>query len=290
MKVKLVSLTKSADQSLPLSPEELIVYTARVSSPKNQTDMDTAPKLLAYLIKHGHWSPFEMVDMTVEIVTSRAIAAQILRHDANFQEFSQRYSEVLEVEIYPARRQDNKNRQNSIDDLSQEVKDWWEESQYAVWAMCSERYKEALEKGIAKECARFLLPMATQTTLYMKNSIRNWIHYINTRTSPSAQKEHRDVAEAIKPIFMEHFPSTSEALGWKKCMRCNDNGSILVGEYKCETTVPCPDCKEILKSLSDEELAKVPTLSDNQIKQAFETGYQERDLAQMSSQSKQRRS
>lgn len=264
MKVKLVSLTKSADHELPLSPEELIVYTARVSSPKNQVDMDTAPKLLAYLIKHGHWSPFEMVDMTIEVTTSNAIATQILRHkSASFQQFSARYSEVLEVEIYPARRQDNKNRQNSIDDLPQDVKDWWEESQYAVWAMCSERYKEALEKGIAKECARFLLPNAARTTLYMKAPVRTWIHYLTARTHPSAQKEHRDVAEAIKPIFMEHFPSTSEALGWK---------------------VP-----EILKSLSDEELAKVPTLSDDQIKQALEMGRQECDAAQMCLQLKQRR-
>lgn len=175
-KVKLVSYTQGVGELFDKGPEELITYTARVSNPSNQMNMETSPKLLAYLIKHKHWSPFEMSSMTLEITTSRAIAAQILRHRSfSFQEFSQRYSEVTNQIIYPARRQDSKNKQNSIDDLTQEDKKWFVEAQNQVLELSGKLYKEALNKNIAKECSRFLLPLNTETTLYMCGSLRSWI-------------------------------------------------------------------------------------------------------------------
>lgn len=210
MAVKLISVTKSVGG---ITAEEIIVYTARVSSPKNQENMETAPKLLKYLIKHKHWSPFELVDLTLEIVTSRAIAQQILRHRSfSFQEFSQRYAEVQNYVSYDARRQDDKNRQNSIDDLPEGTKKWFKDMQDDNWKMSMVLYKKALEFGIAKECARFFLPLNTETRLYMKGSVRSWIHYLETRTSESTQKEHRDIALEIKKIFDVSFPSIAEAL------------------------------------------------------------------------------
>jgi thymidylate synthase (FAD) len=219
MKVSLVSITQP---DLPhdrfpdrcLSAEELIVYTARVSSPANQSNTETAPRLLRYLIRHGHWSPFEMVDMTVEIETSRAIAAQILRHRSFvFQEFSQRYAEVdLGFETYEARRQDDKNRQASHDDLPPNVKVDFGQMQDEVWRYSYNRYREALDRGVAKECARFLLPLSTRTRLYMKGSVRSWIHYFAARCAPETQKEHRDVANAVKGVFADQFPNVMAAL------------------------------------------------------------------------------
>ena len=195
--------------------EQLIAYTARVSNPANQDNMDTAPKLLKYLIKNKHWSPFEMSHMTVEITTSRAIAAQILRHRSfSFQEFSQRYAEVTEFIEYPARRQDDKNRQNSVDDLTQPVKDWFQRVQAINNSDAMQRYKTALENGIAKEQARFLLPLSTQTTLYMCGSIRSWIHYIELRSGNGTQLEHREIALKCQAILKQHFPSVAEAMEW----------------------------------------------------------------------------
>ena len=219
MDIKLVSITQPADRMNPverMSPEELIVYTARVSSPANQDNHETAPRLLKYLIDHKHWSPFEMVDMTVELETSRAIAAQILRHRSfSFQEFSQRYSKAsASFETPDPRRQDTKNRQNSTDDLPEETVRWFRDAQFTVCRNSYRLYEEALEKGIAKEQARLLLPMSIITRMYMKGSVRSWIHYLQVRTDPSTQKEHRDVALAIQRVFVHEFPHTATALGW----------------------------------------------------------------------------
>ncbi|NTW50570.1 MAG: FAD-dependent thymidylate synthase [Chlorobiales bacterium] len=216
MNIRLISITfpQIDIDGQETTPEGLIAYCARVSSP-HQENPDYAG-LLSYCIKNNHWSVFEMVDMTVEITTSRAIAQQILRHRSfQFQEFSQRYAKVQQVEKYAARRQDQKNRQNSIDDLSEETQLWFRSAQDEIELRAFELYEEALEKGVAKECARFLLPLATQTRLYMKGSVRSWIHYLEVRCDPSTQKEHREIAEAIKEIFVEEFPIVAEALQWK---------------------------------------------------------------------------
>ena len=215
MKVKLISVTKPVGELEHLTPEELTAYVARVSNPSNQMNNETAPKLLAYCAKHSHWSVFEHVSFTCEIKTSRAIAAQILRHrSAVFQEFSQRYAEALDNEVYPARRQDNKNRQNSIDDMSADDQEWFKIAQNTVWNQSMDLYKAALSKGIAKEQARFLLPLSTQTTLYMTNNLRNWIHYIDLRASAATQLEHREIALEIKEIFKKEFPTIAQAKGW----------------------------------------------------------------------------
>ncbi|EAT60064.1 FAD-dependent thymidylate synthase [Chlorobium ferrooxidans] len=215
MQVRLIAVTTPLIQvdNVQLTPEGLIAYCARVSSPHQETP--DYQKLLAYCIAHKHWSVFEMVDMTVEIVTSRAISPQILRHRSfQFQEFSQRYARAQEIERYQPRRQDSKNRQNSLEDLESETVAWFDAAQERVARLTLEEYDKALEKGIAKECARVLLPMATQTKLYMKGSVRSWIHYLEVRTDSSTQKEHRDIALAIKKIFIAQFPVTAAALGW----------------------------------------------------------------------------
>lgn len=215
MNTRLISVTSptiSIDQQT-LTPEGLIAYCARVSSPKQENP--SYAHLLNYCIKHRHWSIFEMVDMTIEITTSRAIAQQILRHRSFcFQEFSQRYAKVQEIESISPRRQDEKNRQNSIEDLEPDTLQWFSDSQEKINDLSMQLYEEALEKGIAKESARFLLPLATQTRLYMKGSIRSWIHYLEVRTDPGTQKEHREIALSILDIFKQQFPTTSEALGW----------------------------------------------------------------------------
>jgi thymidylate synthase (FAD) len=211
MKVKLISVTAPVEQGM--TAEQLMVYTARVSSPQNQANLDTAPKLLRYCIKNGHWSVFAMADMTVEIETSRAISAQILRHKSfDFQEFSQRYAEVSGFETYEARRQDVKNRQNSLDDLPAGLKQWFLEAQGRVQKESQALYDYALEQGVAKECARFLLPMSASTRLYMKGSVRSWIHYFERRREGSTQREHRDIADAIWEIFRKVFPVVAEAI------------------------------------------------------------------------------
>jgi len=221
-KVKLVSYTQGVGELFDKGPEELITYTARVSNPSNQMNMETSPKLLAYLIKNRHWSPFEMASMTVEIVTSRGIAAQILRHRSfSFQEFSQRYATAQSQIVYPARRQDQKNRQNSIDDMSSEDKDWFHKAQLQVNKLNGELYQEALNRGIAKEQARFLLPLSTETKIYMTGSVRSWLHYIDIRADKATQLEHREIAEGIKAIFVETMPNIAEAMGWKNNDKTN---------------------------------------------------------------------
>lgn len=225
MQVKLISITEPWLPELVrvnATAEDLIVYTARVSNPENQLNLGSAPRLLNYLIKNHHWSPFEMVDMTVEIKTSRAIAAQILRHRSfSFQEFSQRYSEVTEFEPVEIRQQANKNRQSSkktFDPLLGDFEgDNWLKfpASYKIeqHVKASEKlYKELLEAGVAREVARAVLPLTTQTTLYMKGSIRSWIHYLQIRTDEHTQKEHRLIANEIQEIFDHHFPNISEAL------------------------------------------------------------------------------
>lgn len=213
--VRFISITTPAIEidGDRLSPEGLIAYCARVSSP-HQENPDYA-KLLKYCIRKAHWSIFEMVDMTVEITTTRAIAPQILRHSSfKFQEFSLRYAEAMGYEPCEARRQDEKNRQNSIDDLPKDVKSAFQEAQLDVWLYACYQYEKALAQGIAKECARSVLPLNTVTRLYMKGSVRSWIHYLQVRCGTETQKEHRDIAEGIKLIFVEQFPTVAEALEW----------------------------------------------------------------------------
>lgn len=206
MDTKLIHITNDC--------EKLIAYCARVSSP-NPENPDFAG-LLAYCIKHGHWSVFEMGTMCVEITTSRAIAQQILRHRSfHFQEFSQRYAKATAIEMYDARRQDTKNRQNSIDDMSQEDRIWFTDAQMELGDKSLALYEEALKRGIAKEQARFLLPLATQTKLYMHGTIRDWIHYLNLRTSNGTQLEHAEIAKDIKKIFLDKLPIIGQALKWE---------------------------------------------------------------------------
>jgi len=202
--------------SIDPDAEQHIVYMARVSS-NDQNNPDIIG-LLNYCIKHGHWSIFEMENMTVEITTSRAISAQILRHRSfSFQEFSQRYQKLDGKQniIYNARRQDSKNRQNSIDDLPADIQIEWLKKQEEVWDNAYANYEWALENGIAKECARMVLPMSSKTKIYMNGTIRSWIHYIQLRTANGTQEEHRKIAEEIKQIFILHLPNISTALGWK---------------------------------------------------------------------------
>ena len=214
MKVKLVSVSKPEVEGLNTA-EDLIVYCARVSNPKNQLNTETGPKLLKYCLDHKHYSIFEMVNMTVEIQTSRVIAAQILRHRSFcFQEFSQRYSEVSDFELSNPRRQDKKNKQNSIDDLDNETKVWFKNAQEKLQKRALIAYNQALGLNIAKESARFLLPLSTKTTLYMSGSVRSWLHYIEVRTDVSAQLEHREIAQEIKKVFIKQFPNVAKAKGW----------------------------------------------------------------------------
>jgi thymidylate synthase (FAD) len=210
MSVKLISVTPDA--------EKLMSYCARVSNPKNQ-DSDNYAKLLAYCIKNKHWSIFEMASMGLEVNTTRGIAAQILRHRSfNFQEFSQRYADTTllaeEIPLFELRRQDDKNRQNSIDDIPDEVRAKWGMRIREHFAKAKSIYDGMIADGIAKECARFILPLATPTRLYIHGNIRSWIHYIELRSSNGTQKEHMLIAEEAKRIFSEQFPTVSEALGW----------------------------------------------------------------------------
>jgi thymidylate synthase (FAD) len=217
MNVKLVSLTQPRIEGID-SAEDIISYCARVSNPTNQMNMETAPKLIKFLIKHKHWSPFELASMCVEITTSRAIAAQILRHRSfSFQEFSQRYSKAQVMEPVEIREQAVKNRQSSKDVINPIVNGFLN-AKHAV-AVHERRsldlYNDLLKNGVAKECARMVLPLTTQTTIYMNGTVRSWVHYIDLRTEENTQKEHREVAKAIKLIFIENFPNVSEALEWK---------------------------------------------------------------------------
>lgn len=195
--------------------EGLIAYVARVSSSK-QTNPSYAG-LIKFCMKHGHWSILEMGNVSFEIVTTRMISPQILRHRSfSFQEFSQRYQSVDEtgIEIYMARRQDKKNRQNSIDDIPENLKREWEARQLNNWKRSFEDYKWALDNDFAKEVARAVLPIQTITKMYMNGTLRSWVHYVNLRSDPATQKEHRDIAEAVKEKLKENFPVISEAAGW----------------------------------------------------------------------------
>jgi len=192
--------------------ENLVAYMARVSNPENQDNPATAPKLLKYLIKNSHWSPFEMVNVCMEIETTRDIARQILRHRSfSFQEFSQRYAEVVNWDRGEARLQDNKNRQNSIPTQDRELQRWWDEQQVAVWKQSTEAYKLALQQGIAKEVARKVLPEGlAMSRMYMNGTLRSWLHYVDIRCDVSTQKEHREVAQQCKVVLSSLFPSLFE--------------------------------------------------------------------------------
>jgi len=210
MTVKLISVTPDAEKTM--------AFIARVSNPANQ-DNENYAKLLAYCIKHNHWSVFEQSSMTLEIETNRGIAAQILRHRSfTFQEFSQRYADTNlltgDIPVPELRKQDTKNRQNSTDDLEGYLKLILQTEIQEHFIRANNLYKRLLEQGVAKECARFVLPLATPTRLYMTGSCRSWIHYINLRSANGTQKEHMDIAEQCKQVFKEQFPTVAEALEW----------------------------------------------------------------------------
>ncbi len=209
MTVKFISITPDAEKTM--------AYIARVSNPKNQ-DNENFSGLLRYCIKHQHWSVFEQSSMTLEIETTRGIAAQILRHRSfTYQEFSQRYADsnlLGDIELPELRRQDSKNRQNSIDDLEPEVVEKFNRQMNTLFSSAFGLYNQMLEAGVAKECARFVLPLATPTRIYMTGSCRSWIHYINLRSAHGTQKEHMEIANTCKKIFVEQFPIVSEALEW----------------------------------------------------------------------------
>ena len=209
MTVQLISITPDAEKTM--------AYIARVSNPSNQ-DNENFSGLLRYCIKHQHWSVFEQSTMTLEIQTTRAIAAQILRHRSfTYQEFSQRYADsnlLGQVELPELRRQDDKNRQNSIDDLDPEVVEKLNKQMNTLFSSSFSLYNQMLKLGVAKECARFVLPLATPTRIYMTGSCRSWIHYINLRSAHGTQKEHMEIANACKKVFVEQFPAVSEALEW----------------------------------------------------------------------------
>ena len=207
MKVSLITVTPDA--------EKHIAYCARVSNPNNQTNESIAG-LLKYCIKHQHWSIFEQAFMTLEIETTRGLAAQILRHRSfTYQEFSQRYAESTalgNVSLPELRRQDDKNRQNSIDDLDPKVVDKLNRQMRTLFTSAYSLYEQMLEEGVAKECARFVLPLATPTRLYMSGTVRSWLHYIELRTGHGTQKEHKEIASDCKRIFSEQFPTIASAM------------------------------------------------------------------------------
>ena len=224
--VKFVSATPDAEKHM--------AYCARVSNPSNQNS-DSFSGLLKYCIKHQHWSIFEQAFLTVEINTTRGIAAQILRHRSfTYQEFSQRYADTnllnKTIPLPELRRQDTKNRQNSIDDIPDYLRLTLTEDIRIHFEASLRLYNRLLEKGVAKECARFILPLATPTRLYMTGSVRSWIHYIDLRSAHGTQKEHMEIAELIRCIFTCQFPSVSEALGWTRegCADCVDAPSITI--------------------------------------------------------------
>lgn len=213
--VKLVAITQGAGELTTRSAQDVISYITRVSAPLNQNNFNTASKLLKYCLQHGHFSPFEHAYITLEIETSRAIATQVLRHRSfTFQEFSQRYSKSSDFIEYEARQQDLKNRQNSTDTLSDETKAFFKMAQEHIWREAKSLYDKALELNVAKECARFLLPLNTKTKLYMTGSVRSWIHYIELRSANGTQKEHMDIALECRTIIGEQFPDIKEALEW----------------------------------------------------------------------------
>jgi len=196
--------------------DNLIAYMARVSNPANQSNTETSGKLISYLIKHKHWSPFEMVNMCVEIHTTRSIAQQILRHRSfSFQEFSQRYAQVVDSPVIPdLRRQDSKNRQNSIDDFDPVEKQHFQIQLQQHYDQSLHLYQQMLQAGVAKECAREVLPLSTPTKMYMNGSLRSWIHYCDLRCGNGTQLEHKIIADQCKELIIQQFPLVSEALGY----------------------------------------------------------------------------
>ena len=233
-KVKLISCTQGVGDLAGHSPQEIISYVARVSNPGNQTNFDTASGLLRYCIKHQHWSIFETVSMTLEINTTRGIAAQILRHRSfTFQEFSQRYADTKllnpSIDLPDLRRQDVKNRQNSLDDLPAGVQDSFNKKIRDHFYDSMRLYNDMLDNGVAKECARFVLPLAVPTRLYMTGNVRSWITYINLRSANGTQKEHQDIAKDCQKVFMCMFPDISKALDWNvdEC-DCDDQPSLYI--------------------------------------------------------------
>jgi len=206
----LVSVTPDAEKN--------IVYMARVSNPNNQANMETAPRLIKYLIKHHHWSPFEMASMQLEINTTRAVAAQVLRHRSfSFQEFSQRYSSVGDlpgIGLPHLRTQDTKNKQASHDNLSEIKRVEFDQRIEFLYQHANALYEDLLANGVAKECARSILPLGTPTRMYMSGSVRSWIHYIDIRAGVETQLEHRLIAQSCKEIFVNQFPSIAEAMEW----------------------------------------------------------------------------
>jgi len=212
MKVRLVGITQPVE---PGTANDLVAYAARVSNPSNQNNKKTAPRLLKYLMEHQHWSPFEMVSLTMEITTTRDIARQILRHRSfSFQEFSQRYADPATLGdsfvLREARLQDTKNRQNSIDTDNDEIQATWKDMQTLVAAEAMDAYEWAIENGIAKEQARVVLPEGnTKSVLYMAGTLRSWIHYCELRSAHGTQKEHQKIAKECWKIVSEHFPDIS---------------------------------------------------------------------------------
>ena len=194
--------------------EDLIAYMARVSAPENQDKKDTGPKLVKYLIKHKHWSPLEMVNVCMQIETTRDIARQILRHRSfSFQEFSQRYAVAQDFNLSEVRMQDNKNRQNSLETDDLYLNNWWNAAQVRVQCEAELMYKSALEKGIAKEQARKLLPEGlTMSKIYMNGTLRSWLHYVDIRCDEATQKEHRMVAEKCRDELTKLFPNVMSAM------------------------------------------------------------------------------
>ena len=216
--VKLIALTQGAGELIEKNAQEVVSYVARVSNPNNQLNFDTAAGLLKYCIKHQHWSIFEHAYMTLEISTTRGIAAQILRHRSfTFQEFSQRYADSTalgDILLPELRRQDTKNRQNSIDDLDPILVDRLQRQMITLFSSAKNLYLQMLDAGVAKECARFVLPLSVPTKIYMTGSVRSWIHYIDLRSANGTQKEHMDIATECKAIFSEQFPDIGSALDW----------------------------------------------------------------------------
>lgn len=214
MSVSLVGMTQPSAATGCHTANQLIAYAARVSNPDNQNNPKTASKLLGYLIKHEHWSPFEMVSVTMEITTTRDISRQIIRHRSfSFQEFSQRYAKSTNFETRECRLQDEKNRQNSIETEDRELAESWNMAQKRVINAAKDAYKWALENGIAKEQARAVLPEGnTETTLYMSGTLRSWIHYCKLRRSNGTQKEHMIIADQCWDVLSQHFPDVAKAV------------------------------------------------------------------------------
>ena len=216
--VKLIAATAGVGELEGKGPQDVISYVARVSNPGNQDKFETAGGLLRYCIKHEHWSIFETVSMTLEINTTRGIAAQVLRHRSfTFQEFSQRYADssmLGSIPLTSLRTQDTKNRQNSVDNLDPFIKQKHEIAMQKHYEDAMEIYQSMLEDGVAKECARFVLPLATPTRIYMTGSCRSWVHYINLRSANGTQAEHAAIALQCKEVFREVFPDVADALYW----------------------------------------------------------------------------